>query len=295
MELLIDKKYLIRLECYTKFGYGGCYDPFAVRYVFALPKSAGLPAGYTVYIDAIWVEWERDENGRRIKNAKPIYTKELENDCTYRLHRDNEIVYEATMTENREAGKRYKRYKYTSEELYALYQNVDLKTADISVAKIDIYLDGSEGNRHKAIYGNRIDKTLYLVGKVQGCWFYCSELDTKRRIGSRGVKILGKIKADNEAVAKQLISKYQDDLSKLSDEYGNIYGALDNVEKALSLFTYYDIYHTPKSERVNSAIHNIQKNATQAKQDILEEIAKESVDKANLASDLEKQLKRLYK
>ncbi len=64
MELLIDKKYLVRLERYTKFGYGGSYDPFAVRYVFSLPKNAGLPDGYTVYIDA-----QRVKRGNKTKKV----------------------------------------------------------------------------------------------------------------------------------------------------------------------------------------------------------------------------------
>lgn len=294
MELLIDKKYLVRLERYTKFGYGGVYDPYAVRYVFSLPERAGLPTGYTVYIDAYGVEWERNNEGFRASNAKPLYTDELENGCTYRLDRDNATVYEATMTENREEGKRYKRYKFTSEQLYALYQNVDLATAQLAVARIDIYLDGREGAEHKVLYGNRIERTDYFVGKVQGSWFYCSELDTKRRIGSRGVKILGRINAANEPTARQLISKCQNDLEQLSDEYGNIKGALHDVERVMSLFRYYDKYHTPKSEKVNSAVHNIQKSAEQAKEGILEEIAKEAADKAKLASDLEAQLKKIY-
>ncbi len=95
MELLIDKKYLVRLERYTWFGkhYGlRTYNPFAARYVFELPKSAGLPDGYTVYIDAERVEWEHDESGRRPANSQPLYTGELKYG-TYRLDRDNSTVY----------------------------------------------------------------------------------------------------------------------------------------------------------------------------------------------------------
>lgn len=294
MELLIDKKYLVRLECYTRFGYGGLVQPYAVRYVFRLPERAGVPKGYTVCIDADVrtnnVIWKDDDPYTKC----PIGTKELEHDKTYRLDRPGEAVYEATMTENREEGKRYKRYKYTAEDLYALYQNVDLKAAELAVAKIDIYIEGQEGNRHKVLYGNRIDKTVYLVGKVQGCWFYCSELDTKRLIGSHGVTILGRIEEKNKPAAQKLIDKYNKDLRALACEFNNIYSTLDNVEKAAWSFKFYDEIHTPKSEKVNSVVHNIQKSIEAAKQAISEELATEDAAKSKLASDLEKQLKKLY-
>lgn len=294
MELLIDKKYLLRLECYTRFGYGGVIQPYAVRYVFRLPEHADVPAGYTVCIDADVrsnnVIWKDDD----VYTKCPIGTKELEYGKTYRLDRLSDAMYEATMTENREEGKRYKRYKYTAEELYALYQNVDLKAAELAVAKIDIYHEGQEGNRHKVLYGNRIDKTVYLVGKVQGCWFYCSELDTKRLIGSHGVTILGGIEENNMTAAQKLISKYKKDLRLLDDEFNNIYGALDKIEKAAWEFKFYDEIHTPKSEKVNAVVHNMQKSIEAAKQAVSEELATEDVAKSKLASDLEKQLKKLY-
>lgn len=294
MELLIDKKYLIRLERYTKFGYGGTYDPFAVRYVFALPERAGLPNGYTVFIDAYRVEWEHDEKGLRPFSAKPLYTLELERDNTYRLDRPSDAVYVAKMTENREEGKRYKQYKYTAEEFYALYQNVDLKTAQFAVAKIDIYLEGREGAEHKVLYGNRIESTDYYIGKVQGCWFYCFELDTKRRIGSRGVKILGKIDAANVPTAQQLIKKCQDDLKSCDIEYGNIIGTIRRVKTILSECNNFFEYSPPKSENVIAAMSNIQRNAEQAHKDILGELQKRLTDEDNIRVNLEKQLKKYY-
>lgn len=297
MELLIDKKYLVRLERYTKFGYGGYYDPFAVRYIFALPKTAGLPDGYTVSIDAQKVEWEHDEKGLRQFSAKPLFTKELERNCTYRLDRDNDVVYEAIMTEHREEGKRYKRYKFTTEELYAIYQNVDLKAAQLAVAKIDIYIDGIEGNRHKAIYGNRIDKTLYLVGKVKGCWFYCSELDTKRRIGSHGVTILGNIKADCEATAWELIRKANTEQKHCKEYYSLVHSPRHSVEQAWQHVKYYcdeNNRNAPKDKDILEAVRAVLYSAESAMQLIDKKLSEEDAALAKISAELEKQLKKFY-
>ena len=299
MELLIDKKYLIRLEKYTKFGYRGSYDPWACRYVFKLPPNAGLPDGYTVYIEAHRVEWERDEKSRvRPWSSKPLYTDELENNRTYRLDRESDAVYVATMTENREEGKRYKQYKYTAEELYALYQNVDLKTAELAVAKIDIYIEGQEGNRHKALHGNRIERTDYYVGKVQGCWFYCSELDTKRRIGSHGVTILGNIKAENEAAAWQLIRQTQKKIKQCKESCTCIHIARSSIDKAWREVNYYcDEKNTnaPKDEEVLNAIRAVRSDAEKAIQLIDKKLSEEDAEILEIQTELEEQLKKLYK
>lgn len=313
MELLINKKYLVRLERYSKFGFGGYYNPFAARYVFALPKNAGLPDGYTVYIDAEKVEWEHDEKGIRFNDAKPLYTNELEHDKTYRLDRSSDAVYVAKMTENREEGKRYKQYKYTAEELYSLYQNVNLTSAELAVAKIDIYLEGQEGNRHKMFYGNRIDKTLYLVGKVQGCWFYCSELDTKRRINSHGVTILGKIAAGNEQTARDLIkstetklekcnSYYEDiddvyrdkDLENLRDNYRIKFYCKNLDANYISRYRYNQYCNAPRDEEVLQALKNLVKTYEETMLVMENKLKERDAELEKILLELEEQLKKIY-
>lgn len=299
MELLIDKKYLIRLERYTKFGKRGYHEPWACRYVFKLPPNAGLPDGYTVYIDAYGVEWARDPISRvRLSPAKPLYTDELENGKTYRLrNRESDAVYVAKMTENREEGKRYKQYKYTAEELYGLYQNVDLATAELAVAKIDIYLEGKEGNRHKVIYGNRIDRTDYYVGKVQGCWFYCSKLDTKRRIASHGVTILGNIKAEDEATAWQLIRRTQKEIKQCKENYSCIHVSRSSVDKAWWEVNYYcdeNNRNASKDNDVLNAIRAVRSSAEKAKQLIDKKLSEEDTEILKIQTELEAQLKKLY-
>lgn len=296
MELLINKKYLVRLERYTKFGSGGYYDPFAVRYVFALPKSAGLPDGYTVYIDARRVKWEHDERGLRPFDAKPLYTLELVNGKTYRLtDRPEDAVYVAKMTENREEGKRYKQYKYSDEQLYALYQNVDLATAQLAVAKIDIYLEGQEGNRHKMLYGNRIARTDYYIGKVQGCWFYCSDLDTKRRIGSRGVTVLGNIKADDEASAWELIKQSRKDSKYCKATFSDIFDAKNSVNHALDAVRYFcDREISPENTETLEQVRNIQRAAKSAMQFIEKKLSEKEAALAKINAELEEELKKLF-
>lgn len=296
MELLINKKYLVRLERYTKFGKGGYYDPFAVRYVFALPKNAGLPDGYTVYIDVnstFRVVWEKDNSGNKI----PVDTLNLEHNKTYRLtDRPDDAVYVAKMTENREEGKRYKQFKYTAEELYALYQNIDLASAKLAVAKVDIYLDGRAGNEHKVIYGNRIDKTVYLVGKVQGCWFYCSELNTKRRIGSHGVTVLGRIDAADEQAARQLIRNTEKEIERCKENYSLIHSPRSSLDRAWWKVNYYcdeKNRNAPQDKEVLEAIRLVRSSAERAMQLIDKKLSEEDAALAKIASELEEQLKKI--
>ena len=299
MELLIDKKYLIRLEGYTKF-YGSGYDPFAARYVFAPPANAGLPDGYTIYIDAQMVEWEHNEKGLRFNDSKPLYTKELENNRTYRLDRPSNTVYVAQMTENREEGKRYKRYKYTAEELYALYQNVDLKTAELAVARVDIYLEGKAGNKHKVIYGNRIDETKYLVGKVQGCWFYCTELDTKRRINSHGVTLLGKIKPNDEQEARSIVAEAEKQIKAYKRELNNLHGVRNHADKVMWEVKHYldpknkwstDSF-VPKDEEVVEAIREMHSQAIKTIQLIDNKLSEETATLGKIEAELKERLKK---
>lgn len=197
MDILINQKYLIRAEQYTKFGYGGSYE-YADRYVFALPEWAGLPKGYTVYITACML-WSRGEK----EDLVPRRYFDLDKNGTFRIPSDRNAEYVAMMTEEREEGKRYKRYKFTAKELYALYQNVTLTDAETVVAKITIYSDNPDTPGR--ILGNEI-----IVGERKASWFYSENLKTKRRIGSKGVKILCKIGKDQIESVQKLIDEHED-------------------------------------------------------------------------------------
>lgn len=273
MNLIIPKDYLLRLEGYTKFGYNHTYDPFACRYVFKLPKTAGLPDGYTVNIDAAGVEYERDKYGNAI-HEQPLYTQELKGE-SYSIPFNRQNIYEAVMTENREPGKKYKRYKYTAEELYALYQNFDLTDAKYALAKVLIYKDGF------TVYDRVIDNGYY-IGKRKGCWFYCSDLDTKRRIGSKGVTIisefseehLNEIKAalrerkdEIKAIRKNLnsISYYKSDLRTILRHTKDLYkeaqgGDLAILEPVVKAAEEATKYFTEKELSIDNALNCVDEN-----------------------------------
>ncbi len=292
MELLIDKKYLLRLEKYKKFGYGGSFE-IAARYVFSLPANAGIPEGYTVYIEAHEVEWDTKDS--IYYNSEPLSTRELENGRTYRIDRDDE-VYMATMTENREEGKRYKRYKFTAEELYALYQNVDLKSAQYAVAKVDIYIKGNEGLRHKIAYGNRIDKTVYLVGKVKGCWFYSSELDTKRNINSHGVTILGNIEDSSVDTIKELIKQAQEKFDYLKKVFYDVYDARDDIKRVLSEIRYFCDKKEVCKENADilKQVRSVQKQAKKAQEFINKRLSERDIEEQKIWTELELEMEKYY-
>lgn len=292
MELLIDKKYLLRLEKYTKFGYGGSFA-IAARYVFSLPEQAGIPKGYTVYIEANNVEWNT-KDGVYFRSEQ-ISTRELENNKTYRLNRDD-AEYMATMTENREQGKRYKRYKFSAEELYALYQNVDLTSAQSVVAKVDIYIKGNEGLKHEIFYGNRIDKTVYLVGKVQGCWFYCSELDTKRRINSHGVTILGHIEDKSVDTIKELIEQAQKKIEYLTKAFNDVYDARRDIERVLFEIEYFCGNKKVCEENLDilKQVRSVQKQAKKAQECINKRLSEQETKEQNIWNELEFEMKKFY-
>ncbi len=292
MELLIDKKYLLRLEKYTKFGWDSTFE-ISARYVFSLPEQAGIPEGYTVYIEAEEVEWDTEDG--IYYSSEPLYTRELENNKTYRLNRDT-AVYMATMTEKREKGKRYKRYKFTAEELYALYQNVDLKSAQYAVAKVDIYIKGNEGLRHKIEYGNRIDKTVYLVGKVKGCWFYSSELDTKRNINTHGVTILGNIEDSSVETIKELIKQSQDKSDYLKKVFSDVYDAEYDIEKVLFKIKYFCDKKEVCKENADilKQVRSVQKQAKKAQEFINKRLSERETEEKKVLADLECEMEKYY-
>lgn len=230
MELIIPQEYLLRLENYTKFGYNHTYNSFACRYVFNPPKTAELPDGYTIFIEANGVEYARDERGKAI-HEQPLYTDELKN-SSYHIPFDRQRIYEAAMTERREDGKRFKRYKFTAEELYALYQGVDLSTAQFALAEVDIYAEGF-------VIGSRIIDTDYFIGKVKGKWFYCRDLDSKRRIGTKGLRIIKKINPDCIADVSQLIADRKKNLEENSKKYTAMIRLLNDINNTIVDYKFY--------------------------------------------------------
>ena len=130
------------------------------------------------------------------------------------------------MTENREEGKRYKRFKFTTLELSKIYSRIDFpEEAETAVTSCFIYALA----RPKELAGIK-----YLVGKVQGCWFYCSELDTKRRLDTTGARILGKIRTEDEAAVRSIINGMcgEQTLSPSDMRIGKTYSFFPDVHMA---------------------------------------------------------------
>lgn len=197
MELIIPEKYLIRWEEYTKFTGKHRADFFAARYVFAAPDAANLEAGYTIYIDTYDQQRENKKLiscGGHSEHYSGAYHLQVPN-------YPKEFIYTALKTENREEGKKYKRYKFTALELQALYSGYSLTEIISVLAKVNIY-----ANNGTRLAGEVVAEKL-IVGKQCGCWFYSDELDTKRRVGTKGVSILGEIEGEHEETVKSMISE----------------------------------------------------------------------------------------
>jgi hypothetical protein len=199
MELIIPEKYLIRWEGYTKFTGNHCVDIYATRYVFAVPEVANLEPGYTFYIDT---------NDRTRENGKLVCCgqKREHYSGAYHLHvpeYPKGFTYTALKTENREEGKKYKRYTFSGLELQALYNGHKLSDGISAVAKVKFYAKSGYLSAKEVI------REDYIVGKRIGCWFYSDEFDTKRRVGTKGVSILGEIEEEHEATIRQLIEAYK--------------------------------------------------------------------------------------
>lgn len=199
MELIIPEKYLIRWEGYTKFTGNHRADVFAARYVFAAPDAANLDAGYTIYIDT---------NDKTRENGKLIGCGQKYEHYSGAYHLQvpeypKGFTYTALKTENREEGKKYKRYTFSGLELQALYNGHKLSDATSAVAKVKFYANNGRLTAREVI------REDYIVGKRIGCWFYSDKLDTKRRVGTKGVSILGEIEGEHEEAVRQLIEAYK--------------------------------------------------------------------------------------
>ena len=150
------------------------------------------------------------------------------------------------------------------------------------------------------IYVNRIDETKYLVGKVQGCWFYCTELDTKRRINSHGVTLLGKIKPDDEPEVLDIVRATEQQINEYKKEINKIYCARRNADEAWWAIKYYmdenNVSDTrgvvPKDEEALKAIRAIYDSAENAKKILDSKIAEETQTIKQFEAELEAQIKK---
>ena len=193
--LKIHKKHLADVEQYTKFGYGGKINPYAVRYIFAFPQDSEYK-DYALLVDTEDFKYEdraliKDSVGKSYELKGSYYTLTVKDDATFTVSRYF----------NREDGKKYKRYTLDSSQINAVFNHgksiVDLPFV---VASLKEYLDN--GTRD----AGRVIKESVTIARSDGTWLYVA--DERRRINSKGVTVLGKISPESKNNVAELIERF---------------------------------------------------------------------------------------
>lgn len=184
INLKIPKKYLVRQYTDTAFGREGAFELDVEHFVFSLPGAEF--DGYT------FTAFSAFDIGRfgKITLHGDWYNVEV-------LYDDTPITLKRT--ENREDGKRYKQYKFKPAELAGMY-GCNLQQA---VALVSIYANNGSRTAKEVI------ETKYVVGAIDGCWFICSDLAERRRLDTKGVKILGYISATDAQTVNDVIEQHK--------------------------------------------------------------------------------------
>ena len=193
--LKIHKKYLADVEQYTKFGYGGRINPYAVRYIFTFPKESEY-ADYALLVDTEDFKYSdrellKDSVGRSYELKGNYYTLTVKDDATFTVSRYF----------NREDGKKYKRYTLDATQINAVFNHgKNIEDLPFVVASLKEYLDNGT---HDA---GRVIKESITLARSDGTWLYVD--DERRRINSKGVTILGKILPENKNDVAELIRSF---------------------------------------------------------------------------------------
>ena len=195
LTLKIHKKYLADVEQYTKFGYGGKINPYAVRYIFSFPQDSEYK-DYALLVDTEDFKYEdraliKDSVGKSYELKGSYYTLTVKDDATFTISRYF----------NREDGKKYKRHTLDATQLNAIFNHgKSIGELPFVVASLKEYLDN--GTRD----AGRVIKESIAIGRSDGTWLYVDE--QRRRINSKGVTILGKISRENKNDVADLISSF---------------------------------------------------------------------------------------
>ena len=193
--LKIHKKYLADVEQYTKFGYGGKINPYAVRYIFSFPQDSEYK-DYALLVDTEDFKYEdraliKDSVGKSYELKGSYYTLTVKEDATFTISRYF----------NREDGKKYKRHTLDATQLNAIFNHgKSISELPFVVASLKEYLDN--GTRD----AGRVIKESITLARSDGTWIYVNE--ERRRINSKGVTILGKISPESKNVVAELIASF---------------------------------------------------------------------------------------
>lgn len=197
--LFIPQKYFEKWEVYTKFRYYSATT--AVRLWFRIPDSEKYD-GYSVAIDGRF-----DFDSSNNVDEKSIFSKNLQSD-KYVFYIDKDEKMSLIKTRNRLDSKRYKRYTINCIDLQDIYNLAEEKR--YVLASIIDYVNDHTRRAYK------ISKQFYAVGIIVGEWFFSSKCSSKRKIGSKGVEIIGELKPSvSQADIEQLISENEKEKDKL--------------------------------------------------------------------------------
>ena len=193
--LKIHKKHLADVEQYTKFGYGGRINPYAVRYIFTFPKDSEY-ADYALLVDTEDFKYSdrellKDSVGRSYELKGNYYTLTVKDYATFTVSRYF----------NREDGKKYKRYTLDATQINAVFNHgKNIEDLPFVVASLKEYLDNGT---HDA---GRVIKESITLARSDDTWIYVNE--ERRRINSKGVTILGKISPESKNDVAELIRSF---------------------------------------------------------------------------------------
>ena len=193
--LKIHKKYLADVEQYTKFGYGGRINPYAVRYIFTFPKESEY-TDYALLVDTEDFKYSdrellKDSVGRSYELKGNYYTLTVKDDATFTVSRYF----------NREDGKKYKRYTLDATQINAVFNHgKNIEDLPFVVASLKEYLDNGTQ------FAGQVIKESITIARSDGTWLYVD--DQRRRINSKGVTILGKILPENKNDIAELIHSF---------------------------------------------------------------------------------------
>ncbi len=161
----------------------------------------------------------------------------------------------------------------------------DLTGSETVVAKVLIYAPGKDTGF------SRVIAELYVVGKVKGCWLYSSELDTRRRIGTKGVQILGKIKVKDTKTIRQLIKDRDEKTNLLWFEYEDVRHDIYQIERYI-LKTATEL--KTDDEVFNDEIKKVRSNAEKALELLKVKYEERIEKKQKIVDDFEAALEKLF-
>ena len=202
MVLKIHKKYLDKVERYTKFGAGGRINPYAVRYIFNLPEGSEYE-NYALMVDT---DDYRLYDGELVVESVGANRERKGN--YYHLDIEDSQVFSIARYKGREEGKRYKRYELNASELNAIFNyNQSVEKLPLVVAEVKRYLNN--GTRDA---GSVVSSEI-KIGRSDGTWLYVDE--ERRRVNSKGVRVLGELPLEKKADVEEAIKGFYDGKNKV--------------------------------------------------------------------------------